>query len=301
MNILVALFPLVVLIAMGYFLKRSEFVSAEFWRGTERLNYFILFPILLFSNLAFVEIEFEQVRAALIAMICIIILCSLVLWGIRFFRYIPSARFGVYVQSNIRFNTYIGLSLMGPLYGPKAMQLFAMIMVLAIPLVNVISVFALSQGRGISLKQTLLMVLKNPLIWGCLVGIAYNVSGLPLYEGLTQTLKLLAATSLPLGLLCVGAGLQFAALGKALPRLTINTLTRLLLVPLTAYFICGFMHLNATETAALVVFFSLPTATAAYILTKILQGDSELMAGMISLQTICFALSFPFLLWLLAI
>ncbi len=52
MQIIDALIPLVVLIAMGYVLKRYRFLTVEFWQGAERLNYWILFPVLLFSSLS---------------------------------------------------------------------------------------------------------------------------------------------------------------------------------------------------------------------------------------------------------
>ena len=45
MNVIVALFPLIILIMMGYGFKRIEFLIDEFWRGAEKLNYMILFPI----------------------------------------------------------------------------------------------------------------------------------------------------------------------------------------------------------------------------------------------------------------
>lgn len=299
MNILIALFPLIIMIAMGYLLKHYQYLATDFWAGAEKFNYFILFPTLLFTNLAYVELDLDAVKWVLAALFIIIIIVSLLLWSFKLWRYIPAARFGVYMQSHIRFNTYIGLSLMAPLFGPKGVQLFAMIMVVSIPLVNIISVLSFSQGQGVSFKNTLLSVFKNPLILGCVVGMLFNLSGLKLFVGIENALKLLAAMSLPLGLICVGAGLQFSALGRSLSRLAINTVGRLLLIPLFAYAICSLMRLNQLETAVLVVFFALPTATASYILTKFCQGDSELMAGVISLQTLCFALSFPMLMWLL--
>lgn len=299
MDILIALFPLIVMIAMGYLLKRSQYLATDFWAGAEEFNYFILFPTLLFTNLAYIELDLDAVKLVLATLFIIIIISSLLLWSFKLWRYIPAARFGVYMQSHIRFNTYIGLSLMTPLFGAKGMQLFAMIIVVSIPLVNIISVLSFSQGQGVSFKNTLLSVFKNPLILGCIVGMLFNLSGLKLFIGIENALKLLAGMSLPLGLICVGAGLQFSALGRALPRLAINTVGRLVLMPLLAYAICSMMPLSQLEKAVLVVFFALPTATASYMLTKFCQGDSELMAGVISLQTLCFALSFPVLMWLL--
>lgn len=298
-NIIIALFPLVALIAMGYIFKRTQFLSDEFWRGAEKLNYLILFPVLLFNNLAYVKFEGSTLTQVLLALVIIIIMSSLTLWIARAFSHIPVARFGVYVQSQIRFNTYIGLSIMSLLFGAQGMQMFAMMIALAIPLVNVISVLAFSQGQGLKPRQILFSVIKNPLILGCVVGIIFNLLQLSLFSGLEQLLKFLANMSLPLGLISVGAALQFAQLKHDYMRLLLNTLGRLIGVPCLAYLICFMLNLNDFETVILVVFCSLPTASAAYILTRYFNGDSQLMAGVISLQTLCFAFTFPVLMILL--
>ena len=298
-NIIIALFPLVALIAMGYIFKRTQFLSDEFWRGAEKLNYLILFPVLLFNNLAYVKFEGSTLTQVLLALVIIIIMSSLTLWIARAFSHIPVARFGVYVQSQIRFNTYIGLSIMSLLFGAQGMQMFAMMIALAIPLVNVISVLAFSQGQGLKPRQILFSVIKNPLILGCVVGIIFNLLQLSLFSGLEQLLKFLASMSLPLGLISVGAALQFAQLKHDYMRLLLNTLGRLIGVPCLAYLICSMLNLNDFETIILVVFCSLPTASAAYILTRYFNGDSQLMAGVISLQTLCFAFTFPVLMILL--
>lgn len=300
MNVVMALFPLIMLIAMGYIFKRTQFLTDEFWRGAEKLNYLILFPVLLFNNLAYIKLELATITQVLLALFIIILITALTLWVARAFFHIPIARFGVYVQSQIRFNTYIGLSIMSLLFGAQGMQMFAMMIALAIPLVNVISVLAFSQGQGLKPTQILLSLIKNPLILGCLVGIIFNLLQLSLFSGLEQLFKILASMSLPLGLICVGAALQFADLKHDYSRLLLNTVGRLMVVPGLAYLICYALNLNQFETIVLVVFFALPTASASYILTRYFNGDSQLMAGIISLQTLCFAVTFPVLMLLLS-
>lgn len=300
MNVVMALFPLIMLIAMGYIFKRTQFLTDEFWRGAEKLNYLILFPVLLFNNLAYIKLELATITQVLLALFIIIIITALTLWVAKAFFHIPIARFGVYVQSQIRFNTYIGLSIMSLLFGAQGMQMFAMMIALAIPLVNVISVLAFSQGQGLKPAQILFSLIKNPLILGCLVGIIFNLLQLSLFSGLEQLFKILASMSLPLGLICVGAALQFADLKHDYSRLLLNTVGRLMVVPGLAYLICYALNLNQFETIVLVVFFALPTASASYILTRYFNGDSQLMAGVISLQTLCFAVTFPVLMLLLS-
>ena len=300
MNVVMALFPLIMLIAMGYIFKRTQFLTDEFWRGAEKLNYLILFPVLLFNNLAYIKLELATITQVLLALFIIITITAVTLWVARAFFHIPIARFGVYVQSQIRFNTYIGLSIMSLLFGAQGMQMFAMMIALAIPLVNVISVLAFSQGQGLKPVQIVFSLVKNPLILGCLVGIIFNLLQLSLFSGLEQLFKILASMSLPLGLICVGAALQFAELKHDYSRLLLNTLGRLIVMPNLAYLICYVLNLNQFETIVLVVFFALPTASASYILTRYFNGDSQLMAGIISLQTLCFAVTFPVLMLLLS-
>ena len=46
-----ALVPIMVLILIGYGLKRSNFLVAQSWAGMEKLTYYILFPALLIRTL----------------------------------------------------------------------------------------------------------------------------------------------------------------------------------------------------------------------------------------------------------
>ena len=298
MTVFIALFPLIILISLGYLLQRKRFVQPEFWANSEKLNYFILFPVLLFNNLASVELNLATIFPLLQAFFVIVLGALAILWLLKRIYAIPVARFGVYVQSQVRFNTYIGLALMGTLYGTAGMQMFAMLIAVAIPVVNIFSVMAFSEGQSGRWYDTLLAIGKNPLILGCVVGVLFNLSGLQLFSGLKSLLTILAATSLPLGLLSVGAALQFNQLSKGLLRLSTNTFSRLLIMPCLAFLAGWCLGLNELQSIILVTFFALPTASAAYILTRYFQGDSQLMAGVISLQTLCFMGSFPLLMWL---
>ncbi len=299
MNVAAALFPLVVLIALGYTLHRTQFLTEGFWGNSEKLNYYLLFPVLLFTNLAGIQLDLNAILKMLLAFFITVLSVSALLWLLKRVGKIAPARFGVYVQSQIRFNTYIGLALMGTLYGAQGMQLFAMLIAVAIPAVNVLSVMSFSQGGQGQLGKTCLSILKNPLILGCLAGVLFNVSGFGMYSGMQSLLKILASMSLPLGLLSVGAALQFGQLKNDVLTLSLNTAGRLLAMPCLAYAVCVWLQLNALQSAVAVTFFALPTASAAYILTRYFKGDSQLMAAVISLQTICFIASFPLLMWLL--
>ncbi|MCH7306806.1 AEC family transporter [Acinetobacter sp. NIPH 1852] len=296
-NIVLALFPLVAFIASGYIFKKYHFLSKEFWAGAEKLNYYILFPALLFNTLATTKIDLHSLSSAVIAMLIVVLTVTAVMYVLRMFWDIQPARFGVHVQSMVRFNTYIGLALVASLFQKEGMAILVILLALCIPLVNVISVLALTTKEQMAIKPVLIALLKNPLIVSCIVGGLVNVLNIPIWDGLSNLIKLFSASSLPLGLLCVGAALQFMQMKKDIVVLLADTFARLLAVPALAFLVCTWLGLPSLQTQILVVFFALPTASAAYILTKVLGGDSQLMAAVISFQTLCAAVTLPLVIW----
>lgn len=299
LELLLALWPLFALIVAGYALRRLDFPSEAFWPGAERLNYFILFPALLFSSLASAPLDNPALPRLALAVLLGLGIAWLALLLLRRLRGWPAGRFGAFSQGALRFNTYLGLAAVGSLYGQQGLTLAALMLALMVPTVNVLSVWSLTAERGVSARSLLLPILKNPLILACLGGALINLSGLGLPGGSARLLGLLAAASLPLGLLCVGAALRPQELRGEGPALLANSLARLLLMPLLAFGVARALALPAMESTLLVLFFALPTAPTAYVLTRQLGGDSHLMAGIITLQTLLAALSLPLLLgWL---
>lgn len=295
-SILLSLFPLIALILSGYVLKRTAFLNDGFWAGAEKLNYYVLFPAMLFGNLAAADIHFAMVKSIVMMLSIMLLMLMLALYGLKVILNIRPARFGVMVQSNIRFNTYMGLAIVAALFQQQGMTLFAILLAVSIPVVNILSVLAFTEKDGMKLNTILLSLLKNPLIMSCIVGIAFNLSELKLWQGAHAYLQQLALCSLPLGLMCVGAALQFLALKKDLMPLLINTFSRLMVIPLIALLIVKWLGFTELETQVFVLYFALPTASASYILSKVLGGDSQLMAGIISLQTLCAAVTLPIIL-----
>lgn len=284
--LLQTLWPLFALILGGLALRRWNFPGEAFWPAAERLNYFILFPALLLSSLASAPLDNPALPRLALAVLLGLGGAWLGLLLVRRLRGWPAARFGALTQGILRFNTYLGLAVVGSLYGQAGLVLAALLLALLVPAVNLLSVWSLTAERGVSARSLLLPVLKNPLILACLGGVAINLAGLGLPGGSDRLLGLLAAASLPLGLLCVGAALRPQELRGEQAALAWNCALRLLAMPALAWLVARLLHLPALESTLLVLFFALPTAPTAYVLTRQLGGDGQLMAGLITLQTL---------------
>ncbi|MGF6692490.1 malonate transporter [Metapseudomonas resinovorans] len=284
--LLQALWPLFALIVGGYLLRRGDFPGEAFWPSAERLNYFILFPSLLFSSLATAPLDNPALPQLALAVFLGLGIGWLALLLARRLLGWPAARFGAITQGILRFNTYLGLAAIGSLYGKDGLAMAALMLALMVPTVNLMSVWALTAERGVSLRGLLLPMAKNPLILACLAGALVNLAGFGLPGGTDRLLNLLAVASLPLGLLCVGAALRPQELAGEVPALAWNCALRLLAMPALAFAVARVLDLPTMESSILVLFFALPTAPTAYVLTRQLGGDSHFMAGIITLQTL---------------
>lgn len=295
-KILLVLWPLFALIAIGFILIRTRLFSPDFWPGAEKLNYFILFPALLINSLASAPLNNPKLAYLGSAILCILAISSLLVLISKYLCKITVPRFGAHIQGITRFNTYLGLAIVADLFGKEGVAVAAVIMAILVPSCNVIAVLALSSGKKVSVKQLLLPIIKNPLILSCVIGILLNLSPVGLPFGSEQLLKLLAAASLPLGLICIGGALQTTTLRKEFKPIILSTLLRLLAMPVLTLIMAKLFSLPNLETILLVIFFAIPTAPTAYILTRQLNGDSQLMAGIITLQTIIAVFTLPIVL-----
>lgn len=293
----VVILPLFGLICLGFALARLGLPGPGFWPAAERLNYILLFPALLVASLAEAPVRDPALLRLGGAAVTTILIAAAVMALARRVRPVAPARFGPALQGVIRFNTYLGLAVTKALAGGIGLERAAVLLAVAVPLVNLLSILALSDaGAWRQPRRLVATVAKNPLILACAAGAVLALSGVGLPFGTRAFLDLLAAASLPLGLLCVGAALQPEALGRDLAALAGNGALRLLAMPALAAAVGAGFGLQGAEALVLVIFAAIPTAPTAYVLTRQLGGDGLFMAGLVTGQTLAAIVTIPIVL-----
>jgi predicted permease len=136
-------------------------------------------------------------------------------------------------------------------------------------------------------------VIKNPLIIACLAGMLVNFLGLQLPAMVESLASILGKGSLPLGLLSVGASLQFSAIKKTGSEIIYACLLKLVLLPIIMWLACSLIGVDSLSTAVAVLFAALPGSPLSYILAKQLGGDAKLMSSIIAVQTGVSMISLP--------
>lgn len=283
--------PIIVLIALGYGLRRSGWFSDGIWRSVESLVYFLLFPALLFVTLATRPIDLAIGGAMLLT--GAIFLFSGVALGIAarpLLRPEPRALASVF-QCGIRFNAYIGMAIMAGLSGPDGVSAFALLAGLAIPFVNVASIWALTRHEQLRLWRN---IATNPFIIATFLGLGWSSTGLTLPTIARVSLDFLGQPALPLGLLATGAALTWT-LERGHAALIGYFLTiKLLMLPLIALLGGWYLNLQPTHLAAAVVLAALPPAASAQVLAARLGGNPQIVAVTTGIGTALAIITLPF-------
>ena len=301
-TVITTIWPIFAIICAGFILARAGFPSANFWPAAEQINYFVLFPALLVSSLANAPVGDPEVLRLGAAAVVTILIAAAGLAIMRRARPMPAARFGPLLQGTVRLNTYLGLAIMATLAGTQGMERAGVYLAIAVPLVNVLAIAALTDASALKQPWTLLRtILANPLILACLAGFFLALTGIGLPFGTGRFVGLLGQGGLPLGLICVGAALQPAALGGDMKALAGTSLLRLMIMPGLAVLVARMFGLDAVSTLVLVVFSAVPTAPTAYVLTRQLGGDATFMAGIVTLQTLLAVATIPLVLVLMGL
>jgi len=143
-------------------------------------------------------------------------------------------------------------------------------------------------------------VVKNPLIWACIVGLLINVTHLPLPKLWHEVADALGGSSLAIGLLVTGAGLRLEGLLRPSVAAGAGVLLKLVLMPVVAIALGLWLGLSGTSLVIVAVCTAVPTAPSAYVMARQMGGDAPLLAQIITLQTIVAAITMPIVIALLS-
>ena len=298
-----ALGPLFLLILFGAVLSYRRWPGNEFWSQLERVIYFVLFPAMLVGTLATADVAAVPIGRLAITLLGTISLLALLLWRVRGWMQLDAAAFTSVFQGALRFNTYVGVAGAAALHGTAGVTTAAVAVALMVPVVNVMCVASFvaagTLGKA-SMRKSVVALAQNPLILGCLVGIGLNVSGIGLPGWSEDSVTLLGRAALPLGLVAVGVALRPSALLRLDRGVMVTNGFKLLLLPALVLVLAWLVGLDSITRDVALLFAALPTATSAYILSRQLGGDAELMAAIITGQTLLAMLTLPLWLQLIA-
>lgn len=300
--LLLALVPIALLIAIGAWFKHSRFLADSFWGQAERLGYYVLLPALFLHSLATAKLDNVPVQTMILTLVLATVFVAALVVGARRLIQGSDAAFTSVFQGGVRFNNYVGVSVVAGLFGAQGIALAAVANAAIVPTVNILCVLVFARygtGERMSAGRVVRQLLLNPLVLACFGGIVLQALGVGLPVGVEPVVKALGQASLPLGLLCVGAALERSAMRSWLRPLTWASLIKFVVMPSATLGACHLLGLSGNAAIAAILFQALPTASSSYIMARQLGGDAPLMAGITASQTVLAALVLPLVMMVL--
>ena len=297
-----AVFPIVLLILVGYALKRIGFLTKEFLQVGNKLVFHVCLPCMLFVNVY--GIAGVQALRWDVILFCLVMV--LVIFGLGLATALMTtkviARRGAILQCTFRSNlAIIGLSLASAVGGEEAQGVTAIVAAFAVPTFNILAVIALSVfGSGhkkISIQQILKGIAKNPLIIGVAIGLMALVSrevqiasfgalrfslqrDVPFLYSAVNQLKSIAT---PLALIVLGGQFEISAVKGLFKEIIVGTVWRLVIAPLigisTAVLLSTYTNLisfGPNEYPALIALFGTPVAVSSAVMAQQMGSDEQL-------------------------
>jgi predicted permease len=309
-----AVFPIVLLIFLGYFLRRTGFLTENFVKVGNKLVFRLCLPATLFVNVY----EMDSVASVPwnVVLYCTGAIVALFLLGmaVSVATTKDNRRRGVIWQCSFRSNfAIIGLALAASLGGSEAEGIAAVVSAFTIPVFNVLAVVALTmfvkdEGReSKGVKGILVNIAKNPLIIGVIIGLiclgirswqvsVFQETVFSLKEDLKflyTTINNLKSIASPFAMVVLGGQFQFSAVKELKKEIIVGTVWRIVIAPFigiggavllsryTNWISCG-----VNEYPALIALFGSPVAVSSAIMAKGMGNDEQLATQLVVWTTL---------------
>lgn len=312
-----AIFPIILLMALGYCLKKAGIFTDEFLKRANKSVFYVFLPVMLFKNVVGVDSIADIQWITIVFMAGVIGI--LVLLGFAATKMIPDSRQkGVIMQCIFRSNfALIGVSLAELIAGEQGVLSAAVLSAFSIPIYNILAVVSLSifreDGKSFSKSDVMnivVKVVKNPLIIGVLLGVIvllikpYGIqfidTFIPIVHDFTfldTVVNYVARVASPLALLVLGGQFDFKKIQGYRKQIAIGVIGRNILAPFigigSAVILhrAGIVNFDEGVFASFIALFGTPVAVASAIMAEEMGSDGQLAGQLVVWTTLCSVLS----------
>ena len=277
-------FPIFVMMAIGYFIKNIKFIDDNTVKKNNALVFKLFLPMMLFKNVY--ESDISSVfnpKLIMFSLISSLIIIAVLFVIVPVFEKDNRKR-GVLIQGMFRSNFVIfGVPVTEALCGSEVTGSAAVLVAIIVPVFNFFSVIALAvfDTKKADFKSVLLNIIKNPLIIASALGLGALLLGIRLPHVIEESVSYLAKVTTPLALMMLGASINFKRIGDNLVSMTCAVLVKLVIIPLifvgAGIFVFGF---RGAELAILLALFATPPAVSSFTMAQQMGSDDEL-AGLL--------------------
>ena len=275
------LLPIFGVIAFAAFTDRYLHLDTKL---LARLNIYLLCPLLILISLENIELQGKELWMIVImavgSAVVMAIIGTLLSSVLRLDRWLS----GAFILCVFMGNTGgMGFSLAQFAFGDEGLQravlFFAVVGIVNSPL----AIFISSRG-SYTIKESLMNIVKNPIIYATITGLLLNTFDLHLPTPLERFAEIPARASIPFTLILLGVQLARIKVVKNLNYALVASVARLIVAPLVGFGIAALVGVSGLAMKSTIIQIAMPAATFTAVFATEYGSDAE-FASMVGLIT----------------
>lgn len=296
-----ATMPIFMLMVLGYIFNKINIVDDVLADKMNKFVFKIALPVLLFKDIADTDFISSWDGKYVLFGITVTILSILIMIGVSYFVKDKSIR-GEFAQAGYRSSqALLGAAYLQNIYGNVGAV--PLMLIGSVPLYNIAAVIILSFMKPerdaldkALIKKTLKGIVTNPLILGLFIGAIWSCFKIPQPEIFKKTVSSIASVATPLGLIALGASLDFKkAFGEIKPTI-VCTIFKLFVFVMLFVPIAVCLGYRNDKLVAVLIMLGAATTVSSFVMAKNMGHDGTLSSSTVMMTT--FFSSFTITMWL---
>lgn len=286
-----AIMPLLLLMLLGYLLKRIDFIPKAGFDAIDKLCFRIFIPVVLFSNVYGADFSTQFYAGAMGFMAAATLGYFLVAFFITPRVMAKSAKEDIttVIHGACHGNlAVLGMPLISNLFGQEGLAVYSIMLACASPLINACMVFQHLYFRGDRIRPLRLIwnVIKSPFVVGTLAGLACKVLGIQFPVFAQTALSSVKSLATPLCLIGLGGSFAFSNIRQYFGKVAWSVAVKCILIPAVVLGIAVALGFRGLVLASLMVLFCCPSAASTYSFCAGYGGNPPLASQIVVYSTV---------------
>ena len=293
-EIAVTILSIIIMIGLGYFLKRIDFLSEKDIDPFNKIVMYILLPCMIFHALYSADLSL----ISKLGILPLVILASSVVTGIVSFFILKQLKldditlWSVLVTVMIANTAFMGYPVTLGIFGQEGF-LRAIFCDIATLCIFLILSFVLILKFGGTVKTAVKKITFFPPLWAVILGLVFNFINIPIGPVIDNTVNYLGQGAIPLIMIALGLSIDFSAIKRSKSLIVFTSIMKLMFFPIVAFVVATQLGLVDLQFKISIVEAAMPAGMMSLLLAITYKLDYELTSDCILINTVISLITLP--------
>lgn len=302
MDFFLILFPIFSIFVVGFIAQKVLRFDIQ---NLSKMSLYVLSPFLAFRTFYTHELTFDYFYLVIyIFALCLGLVLIISIWS-KLMNYSENIRCGMILSSCFMNNGNYGVPVILMFFGAQGFDLAIILMVLQQFVMSTIGIYYAAKGSDrqnsdSSVKFALIRVIKMPVAYGALLGVAFQLLHIPLTDSIMRSISMIGDSSIVLIMIILGMQLAMIQIREIdLPKLSISLIVKMVISPILAYGLVMYLPLSETYKTILILLAAMPAAANTTLQAVFFNTQPKLVSSSTFISTILSLITLPIVMWLL--